>query len=64
MPTATRTGRLSRDKIIAAVTELLESEGVDAVSTRTIGEALSVHPTAERWTGTPCFLHFRAVKRG
>ncbi len=52
MPTATRTGRLSRDKIIAAVTELLESEGVDAVSTRTIGEALNVHPTA-------LYRHFR-----
>jgi TetR/AcrR family tetracycline transcriptional repressor len=52
MPTATRAGRLSRDKIIAAVTELLESEGVDAVSTRTIGEALSVHPTA-------LYRHFR-----
>jgi AcrR family transcriptional regulator len=52
MPTATRAGRLSRDKIIAAVTELLESEGVDAVSTRTIGEALNVHPTA-------LYRHFR-----
>lgn len=52
MPAATRSGRLSRDKIIAAVTELLESEGVDAVSTRTIGEALQVHPTA-------LYRHFR-----
>lgn len=52
MPAATRSERLSRDKIIAAVTELLESEGVDAVSTRTIGEALHVHPTA-------LYRHFR-----
>ena len=51
-PAATRAGRLSRDKIIAAVTELLENQGVDAVSTRTIGEALQVHPTA-------LYRHFR-----
>jgi SAM-dependent methyltransferase len=25
-------------------------------------ELLDVHPSAERWTRTPCFLHLRAVK--
>jgi len=44
--------RLTRAKIVAAVTELLEHGGVDAVSTRTIGEALDVHPTA-------LYRHFR-----
>ncbi len=45
-------GRLTRDKIVAAVTEQLEHSGVDGVSTRTIGEALGVHPTA-------LYRHFR-----
>ena len=44
--------RLTRAKIVAAVTDLLEHGGVDAVSTRTIGEALDVHPTA-------LYRHFR-----
>lgn len=44
--------RLTRARIVAAVTELLEHGGVDAVSTRTIGEALDVHPTA-------LYRHFR-----
>jgi TetR/AcrR family tetracycline transcriptional repressor len=44
--------RLTRAKIVAAVTDLLEHGGVDAVSTRTVGEALDVHPTA-------LYRHFR-----
>jgi AcrR family transcriptional regulator len=44
--------RLTRTRIVAAVTDLLEHGGVDAVSTRTIGEALDVHPTA-------LYRHFR-----
>lgn len=48
----TTPGRLSRDRIVAAVTELLERDGVDGVTTRTIGEALDVHPTA-------LYRHFR-----
>jgi TetR/AcrR family transcriptional regulator, tetracycline repressor protein len=44
--------RLTRARIVAAVTDLLERGGVDAVSTRTIGEALDVHPTA-------LYRHFR-----
>jgi AcrR family transcriptional regulator len=44
--------RLTRAKIVAAVSELLERGGVDAVSTRTVGEALNVHPTA-------LYRHFR-----
>jgi AcrR family transcriptional regulator len=44
--------RLTRARIVAAVTHLLEHGGVDAVSTRTIGEALDVHPTA-------LYRHFR-----
>lgn len=44
--------RLSRERIVAAVTTLLERDGVDGVSTRTIGEALDVHPTA-------LYRHFR-----
>jgi AcrR family transcriptional regulator len=48
VPTAdgARAPRLSRERIVAAVVEILESGGVDAVTTRTIGEALQVHPTA------------------
>jgi AcrR family transcriptional regulator len=41
-----RPPRLSRERIVAAVVDLLESGGVDAVTTRTVGEALQVHPTA------------------
>src|SRR4029450_7643266 len=44
--------RLTRAKIVAAVSELLERGGVDAGSTRTGGEALTVHPTA-------LYRHFR-----
>jgi TetR/AcrR family tetracycline transcriptional repressor len=44
--------RLTRAKIVAAVSDLLERGGVDAVSTRTVGEALNVHPTA-------LYRHFR-----
>ena len=44
--------RLSRERIVAAVVDLLESGGVDAVTTRTVGEALQVHPTA-------LYRHFR-----
>ncbi len=49
---STAPARLSRDRIVAAVTDLLERDGVDGVSTRTIGEALDVHPTA-------LYRHFR-----
>lgn len=52
MTTSTRPVRLNRDKIVAVVRELLEQEGITAVSTRTIGEALDVHPTA-------LYRHFR-----
>jgi AcrR family transcriptional regulator len=52
MPSNTSAGRLNRAKIVAAVTELLERDGVEAVSTRTIGKALEVHPTA-------LYRHFR-----
>jgi TetR/AcrR family tetracycline transcriptional repressor len=48
MPSA----RLTRAKIVAVVTEMLERGGVDAVSTRSVGEALDVHPTA-------LYRHFR-----
>jgi AcrR family transcriptional regulator len=41
-----RSARLSRERIVAAVVELLETGGVDAVSTRAVGHALKVHPTA------------------
>ncbi|HEY7274242.1 MAG TPA: TetR/AcrR family transcriptional regulator C-terminal domain-containing protein [Actinoplanes sp.] len=44
--------RLNRATIVAAVTEMLERQGVEAVSTRTIGAALDVHPTA-------LYRHFR-----
>jgi AcrR family transcriptional regulator len=47
-----KTARLSRERIVAAVVELLEAGGVDAVSTRSVGEALQVHPTA-------LYRHFR-----
>jgi AcrR family transcriptional regulator len=52
MSRSTSAERLTRAKIVAAVTDLLEHGGVDAVSTRTIGEALDVHPTA-------LYRHFR-----
>ena len=55
MATAQRSAppsRLTRERILVAVTELLESTGSDGVSTRTIGEALDVHPTA-------LYRHFR-----
>lgn len=45
-------GRLTRERIVAAVTDLLETGGIEAVSTRTVGEALDVHPTA-------LYRHFR-----
>jgi AcrR family transcriptional regulator len=48
----TSAGRLNRAKIVAVVVGLLERDGVEAVSTRTIGEALNVHPTA-------LYRHFR-----
>jgi len=44
--------RLTRERIVAAVTDLLERGGIEAVSTRTVGEALQVHPTA-------LYRHFR-----
>jgi TetR/AcrR family transcriptional regulator, tetracycline repressor protein len=47
-----RSTRLTRGRIVAAVVELLESGGVDAVTTRAIGESLQVHPTA-------LYRHFR-----
>jgi TetR/AcrR family tetracycline transcriptional repressor len=47
-----RPTRLSRERIVDAVVELLESGGVDAVTTRAIGESLQVHPTA-------LYRHFR-----
>ena len=46
MAKAGRPPRLSREQIVAAVVDLLEKQGVGAVSTRTVGEALGVHPTA------------------
>lgn len=49
---STASGRLTRTRIVTAVTELLENGGIDAVSTRTVGEALDVHPTA-------LYRHFR-----
>lgn len=52
MSRSSSTERLTRARIVAAVTDLLEHGGVDAVSTRTIGEALDVHPTA-------LYRHFR-----
>lgn len=52
---STTTGRLSRERIVAAVAVLLERDGVDGVSTRTIGEALEVHPTA-------LYRHFRDME--
>lgn len=52
MSRSSSTERLTRARIVAAVTELLEHGGVGAVSTRTIGEALDVHPTA-------LYRHFR-----
>lgn len=45
-------GRLTRERIVAAVTDLRENGGIEAVSTRTVGEALDVHPTA-------LYRHFR-----
>lgn len=45
-------GRLTREKILAAVVDLLERSGAGTVTTRTIGEALQVHPTA-------LYRHFR-----
>jgi TetR/AcrR family transcriptional regulator, tetracycline repressor protein len=47
-----RPAQLTRDRIVAAVVTLLERDGVDAISTRTVGEALGVHPTA-------LYRHFR-----
>ena len=52
MSRSSSTERLTRARIVAAVTDLLEHGGVGAVSTRTIGEALDVHPTA-------LYRHFR-----
>ena len=52
MSRSSSTERLTRARIVAAVTDLLEHGGVDAVSTRAIGEALDVHPTA-------LYRHFR-----
>lgn len=52
MPRTTSSGRLTRERIVAAVTDLLERGGIEAVSTRTVGEALDVHPTA-------LYRHFR-----
>lgn len=47
-----RPPRLTRVRIVEAVVELLEAGGVDAVTTRTVGDALGVHPTA-------LYRHFR-----
>jgi AcrR family transcriptional regulator len=47
-----RPAQLTRERIVAAVVTLLERDGVDAISTRTVGEALGVHPTA-------LYRHFR-----
>ncbi len=49
---AAQTSRLTRERILAAATDLLESSGADGVTTRTIGQALDVHPTA-------LYRHFR-----
>jgi TetR/AcrR family transcriptional regulator, tetracycline repressor protein len=46
MPRGGRKPTLSRDRIIEAVAALLEDEDADAITTRTVGEALHVHPTA------------------
>jgi AcrR family transcriptional regulator len=47
-----RAPRLTRERIVDAVVDLLETGGVDAVTTRTVGDALGVHPTA-------LYRHFR-----
>ena len=47
-----KTARLSRERIVAALVELLEAGGVAAATTRSVGEALQVHPTA-------LYRHFR-----
>lgn len=47
-----RSPRLTRERIVDAVVGLLETGGVDAVTTRTVGDALGVHPTA-------LYRHFR-----
>jgi TetR/AcrR family tetracycline transcriptional repressor len=47
-----RSPRLTRERIVEAVVDLLETGGVDAVTTRTVGDALDVHPTA-------LYRHFR-----
>jgi TetR/AcrR family transcriptional regulator, tetracycline repressor protein len=50
-----RTGRpptLSRERIVDAALELLEHGGADAITTRSLGDALGVHPTA-------LYRHFR-----
>jgi SAM-dependent methyltransferase len=52
---------------LSAYSAALEAAGlrVDAMREPVPGpELLSVRPAAERWTRTPCFLHFRATKRG
>lgn len=46
------TTRLTRAAIVGAVIDLLETGGVDGVTTRAIGEAMGVHPTA-------LYRHFR-----
>jgi TetR/AcrR family tetracycline transcriptional repressor len=52
MPHGTAPEKLTRGRIVAAVTDLLGHGGIDSVSTRTVGEALEVHPTA-------LYRHFR-----
>lgn len=52
MPRTGRPARLSRDRIVAAVVELLEQGAADGITTRTVGDALGVHPTA-------LYRHFR-----
>lgn len=51
-PVNGRSPRLTRERIVEAVIDLLETGGVDAVTTRTVGDALGVHPTA-------LYRHFR-----
>jgi len=47
-----RPARLTRERIIDTVVDLLERDGVGAITTRSVGEALDVHPTA-------LYRHFR-----
>ncbi|MDX6600216.1 MAG: hypothetical protein QOE87_4103, partial [Gaiellales bacterium] len=52
---------------LSAYFDALEAAGLvtDAVREPVPGpDLLDGHPSAQRWTRTPCFLHFRATKHG